>query len=70
MCLMKDELGRLNEKSEAEAGEVLEVLVQSDKGDAVGAGAGGEVGVHPDSRRGGRKGRVFLPVGDEARGLL
>ena len=70
MCLMKDKLGRLNEKPEAEAGEILEVLVQSDKGDAVGAGAGGEVGVHPDFRRGGRKGRVFLPVGDEAWGLL
>lgn len=67
---MKDELGRLNEKPEAEAGEVLEVLIQSDKGNAVCAGKGGKVGVHPDFRRSGRKGCVFLPEGDEAWRLL
>lgn len=53
-----------------ETGKVFEVLVQSDKGDDVTAGEGGEVGIHPDFRRRGRPPSVSLPVGGEAGGLL
>ena len=35
-------------ETEAEAGEVFEVLVEGDEGDAVTTGEGGEVGIHPD----------------------